>query len=72
MSTMLLSVIEKRFKTRKAFAIEMNVSEACVSQWLHRGLPAHRALQLEEITKGKVKAKDLFNQPTLGGASWDQ
>lgn len=41
----------------------LNVSSAAVSMWVKDGkIPPMRAIQIEEITKGKFKAKDLVGE----------
>ena len=40
----------------------MGVRQPAVSQWIHNGIPAKRAIQIEEITKGKFKAVDIIGE----------
>lgn len=54
------SVIE-HFGSSNKLAGALDVSSAAVSQWLDNGyFPPLRAIQIEEITKGKFKAKNLI------------
>ena len=40
---------------------QLNVNQGNVSKWLHSKLPVpiKHAVKIEELTKGKIKAKDL-------------
>lgn len=44
----------KHFGSQRAMASAMGVSPMAVTQWLKRGLPMERALQLHELTNGEI------------------
>ena len=50
----------EHFGSRKALYEALGVTRQCLSQYEKRGyLPAKRAIEIEAITKGKFKAKDI-------------
>jgi DNA-binding transcriptional regulator YdaS (Cro superfamily) len=46
-------------------ALALDVTSMAISQWKKRGVPAERAVQIEQVTKKKVKRSDL--RPDLFG-----
>jgi DNA-binding transcriptional regulator YdaS (Cro superfamily) len=50
----------KHFGGKSALADALGVDPAAVSWWLKNGLPALRAIQIETLTGGKFKAKDIL------------
>lgn len=51
----------KHYQTQTAIAEALGVSSATVSQWFSddRPFPPLRALQIEQLTGGKIKAAEL-------------
>ena len=54
------------FGTQAEVARRLKVDPAAVSQWGNNGIPPRRAIQIELITDGEIKAIDL-----IGGYSHD-
>jgi DNA-binding transcriptional regulator YdaS (Cro superfamily) len=52
--------LKEMFGNQKAIAKMFKVSEAAVSYWFRDGLPAKRAIYIEKITDGKIKAIELI------------
>lgn len=51
------------FGNQAAMARALGVSAAAVTQWIKAGaIPAQRAIQIEALTKGEIKALDLVAQ----------
>ena len=51
------------FGSQVAIANALMVSEPAVSQWFSQGwVPPARAIQIEEITRGDVKASDIVGE----------
>jgi len=46
--------------TGKALAEKLEVSPAAVTKWKHEGLPEKRALQIERLSGGELRAADLL------------
>ena len=48
-------------KTQRQLAEELDVSYVALNQWLngHKPIPAHVALKIHGITKGKIKYYEL-------------
>lgn len=47
------------FGGKSALARVMGVDKAAVSQWVRYGLPPARAIEIEKLTDGKIKAVDI-------------
>lgn len=52
----------KHFKTQAALARALNLQRMTISNWKNRGIPTGRALELEHMTKGRVKAKVILEE----------
>jgi len=53
------------FGSQKAIAEAVGVTEAAVSRWFAEGrVPPRRALELERITEGSLKAIELHGEVT--------
>lgn len=53
------------FKTQVAAAAALEVNQSSVSDWKKNGIPPLRQLQVEEVTRGKLKAAvDVYQQPS--------
>lgn len=52
--------IIEHFGSKVALAKALGVDPAAVSWWLQNGLPAFRAIQIEMVTQGKFKARDIL------------
>lgn len=51
------------FGSQAEVARTLKVSPSAVTQWLNSGaIPAQRAIQIEALTKGEIKALDLVAQ----------
>ena len=51
------------FGTQAHMARELGVSAAAVTQWVKAGaIPAQRAIQIEALSNGQIKALDLVLQ----------
>lgn len=61
-----MSAIDKMvewFGSQAEVARTLNVSPSAVTQWLQAGaVPPQRAIQIEAITKGEIKALELVEQ----------
>jgi DNA-binding transcriptional regulator YdaS (Cro superfamily) len=49
----------QHFGSRKALAEAMGLTVMAIHQWETRQVPAERAVQIEQITGGKVKRQEL-------------
>lgn len=47
------------FNGQAALADALDVTQPAVSNWLTRGVPLKKAVLIERITNGKIKASDL-------------
>jgi DNA-binding transcriptional regulator YdaS (Cro superfamily) len=47
------------FGSKSAMAKALGVDKAAVSQWLRYGLPPARAIEIEKMTNGEIKAVDI-------------
>ena len=57
----LIDKLVKHFGGQYRLAGALNVSSVAVHLWIKEGkLPPLRAIQVEELTKGEFKAKDLI------------
>lgn len=55
-----IDAVIARFGTQMDFAKALGVTSAAVSQWVQaRAMPPARALQVEQLTNGEIKARDL-------------
>ena len=52
----------KHFGGASKLAEALSVSLPAVSQWRVSGFPAARAIEIERITHGKFKAKDIIER----------
>ena len=52
------------FGTQAKLAKALNITKGAVSQW-GDNVPAHRALQLEKLTGGALRAEPPFPQPGM-------
>jgi DNA-binding transcriptional regulator YdaS (Cro superfamily) len=50
------------FGSKVGLAAALGVTKAAVSQWLTEGLPPQRAIEIEKITCGKIKAIDIVGK----------
>jgi len=51
----------KHFGSQNKLAGELDVTSVAVNQWFKaQAIPAYRAIQIESMTNGKFKAKDLI------------
>ena len=51
----------KHFGSLNKLAGELDVTSVAVNQWFKaQAIPAYRAIQIESMTNGKFKAKDLI------------
>jgi len=51
------------FGSQAEVARALKVTPSAVTQWLQNGaIPAQRAIQIEALTKGEIKALDLVAQ----------
>lgn len=48
------------FGSKAALARALGVEKPSVSHWLENGLPARRAIEIERLTEGKIKAVDIM------------
>lgn len=57
----------KHFGGQAALAKALNVTRGAVCQWVTSGsIPAFRAIEIEQLTRGEFKAVDLV----VGGDKW--
>ena len=57
-------VLMNHFETATKLAEALDVSSVAVHYWMkEKNLPPKRAAQIEVITKGAIKARDLINLP---------
>jgi DNA-binding transcriptional regulator YdaS (Cro superfamily) len=56
----MLNKIFKHFGSAKALADELGISQSAVSQWQDTGIPPTRAIEIERLTDGKIKATDIM------------
>lgn len=47
------------FGSRSELARRLNVDRSAVTQWANDGLPAARAIEIEQISNGAFKAVDI-------------
>lgn len=45
-----------------AVAAALGVKPQVVSNWRKRGFPPERALEIEEVTRGRIKAKEVLQE----------
>lgn len=51
----------EHFGSQNKLAGELDVTSVAVNQWFKaQAIPAYRAIQIEAMTQGKFKAKDLI------------
>ena len=50
----------KYFGSQAALAKALKVDRAAVSQWLKNGIPPKRAIEIEILTNGELKAGNLI------------
>ena len=50
------------FKNQSELAGKMGVTKAAISNWKKRGVPLNRALEIEKLTSGQIKASDLRSE----------
>ena len=48
------------FGSKAALARALGVEKPSVSYWLENGLPPRRAIEIERLTEGKIKAIDIM------------
>lgn len=48
------------FGGQKGLAKRLNVTEAAISIWKREGIPAARAIEIEEISGGAFKATEII------------
>lgn len=56
----MLNKIFEHFGSAKALADELGISQSAVSQWQVTGIPPTRAIEIERITDGKIKAIEIM------------
>jgi DNA-binding transcriptional regulator YdaS (Cro superfamily) len=56
----MLKRILDHFGSAKALAEALNISQSAVSQWQDTGIPPTRAIEIEAITGGKIKAIEIM------------
>jgi DNA-binding transcriptional regulator YdaS (Cro superfamily) len=55
-----LKILIEHFGSQNKLAIALGVTKEAVSQWFKAGeIPPARAIQIEKLTDGKIKAIDL-------------
>jgi DNA-binding transcriptional regulator YdaS (Cro superfamily) len=47
------------FRTQAAIAKALGLERMTISNWKKRGIPLQRAVDIERVTKGKLKAKKI-------------
>ena len=52
----------KFFGNQKKLADVLEVTEAAISIWKRQGIPAARAIQIEELSGGIFKATEIMNE----------
>lgn len=62
----MIEKIIKHFGSAKALAKELGVTESAVSQWWDKGIPPARAIEIEQLTNGEIKAIDIVMEVTNG------
>ena len=61
---MKIELIIKHFGNQRKMALRLGVSRQAVGEWLKLGtIPANRAIQIEKITNGELKATEI---PIIG------
>jgi DNA-binding transcriptional regulator YdaS (Cro superfamily) len=56
-----LELLVAHYGSQNKLAGALNVSSVAVGQWIKSGaIPPLRAIQIEKLTEGKFKAKDLI------------
>ena len=61
---MKIELIIKHFGNQRKMALRLGVSRQAVGEWLKLGTsPANRAIQIEKITNGELKATEI---PIIG------
>ena len=61
MNAVLFMDVIRHFDNQASLARALSVTPSAVSQWLRRAsIPAEKAIEIEIITKGKLKAVDLL------------
>lgn len=50
------------FGSKAKLAEALGVERAAVSHWLRYGLPAQRAIEIERITRGWFRARDIVGK----------
>lgn len=59
-----IETIIRHFGNQRRLALRLGVSRQAVGEWRRLGIiPANRAIQLEKITDGELKATDM---PIIG------
>jgi len=56
----MLNKIFEHFGSAKALADELGISQSAVSQWQETGIPPTRAIEIERLTGGKIKAIEIM------------
>ena len=51
----MIDEIVKYFGGQSALAKLLNIDRAAISNWRHDGIPPLRAIQIEELSRGKYK-----------------
>ena len=57
----MLEDIVKWFGNQRAMAKCLGVTDVAVSLWKKEGIPAMRAIEIEEMTRGHFRAVDIIN-----------
>ena len=47
---------------QSALASKLDLTSMAITQWKERGVPLKRALEIENLTNGQVKASDLCSE----------
>jgi DNA-binding transcriptional regulator YdaS (Cro superfamily) len=55
-----VSLIIKHFGNQRKLALRLGISRQAVGEWVKLGtIPANRAIQIEKITNGELKAVEM-------------
>jgi DNA-binding transcriptional regulator YdaS (Cro superfamily) len=62
-----IELLLSQFESEAAIARTLNLSTSAINFWVRKGyVPPLHAIKIEEITNGRIKAKDLINPNKKG------
>lgn len=61
MATNPATKLRQRFGSNADIAAHFSLTREAIRLWMKHGIPADRALEVEEATQGEIKAREVLN-----------